>query len=303
MSKRQIQSRIFRSPHDSDNKYTKISNELIRDSKLSFKARGLMCYILSSRDDFGLNPKAIAISQGVGEERIYSGLKELINAGYCKRTCFRDPNGRVTMWSYEISESKRFKNDSTDSFQPEPQNPDLENPDLDNADYKKNCSKRSTDVKEQTNKELVCSFEQEKLELLRPFNLKSINLKHALSCKIEDLRVSLAAYLQWVQNNGPRRDPEASLMTAIRQKWVPNEEKGKKEAEEQKAKEELLLKRKSMIEKLIKNSDLPFNYSIRLSETTIIIRNQNSFIPFSYLDEFVIDIIENHLKNYDRKKM
>lgn len=127
--------RIFRSPHDTDHKYTKIANALLWDSSVSFKARGLLCYLLSLFDNWEVNPKQIAKSQKIGEDQVYSALKELIKAGYCKRECQRNEKGRAIFWTYEISEEKRFQVQS----EPLRDFPDLDVPDLDNGDTTNNC--------------------------------------------------------------------------------------------------------------------------------------------------------------------
>jgi predicted transcriptional regulator len=134
---------ILRSPHDSKHKFTLVSNELIRDSSVSFKARMLLIYLLSMDDSWILNPKAISKHQGIGKHQIYTALKELIDAGYIRRTAIR--NGKyIEKWVYEISESKRFKNPSTSNPELLPNNQEIEDQEIENRDIKKYQDIRNT---------------------------------------------------------------------------------------------------------------------------------------------------------------
>jgi hypothetical protein len=77
-------------------RFTTLSNDLIEDSRLSFKARGLLVYLLSRPDGWHTDAHRIAHGSPDGRSAILSGLKELEVAGYLKRTRTQDDRGR---WS------------------------------------------------------------------------------------------------------------------------------------------------------------------------------------------------------------
>ncbi len=86
--------KIIRRPRTSH--FTTLSNDLIEDSRLSFKARGLLVYLLSRPDDWQTDAHRISHTGPDGRSAILAGLKELEVAGYLKRTRAQDDRGR---WS------------------------------------------------------------------------------------------------------------------------------------------------------------------------------------------------------------
>lgn len=71
-----------------------MSNETIEDPALSFKALGLLAWLLSRPDGWEVNHRQIAAAHGDGEYAVRSALGELETAGYLRRSCERDPAGR-----------------------------------------------------------------------------------------------------------------------------------------------------------------------------------------------------------------
>ena len=65
--------------------FTTIHNKLINDSKISLKAKGIMLYMLSKPENWKYIPKEIAKNSKDGLDSVYSGIKELIEAGYVSR--------------------------------------------------------------------------------------------------------------------------------------------------------------------------------------------------------------------------
>ena len=116
--------------------YTTIQNELINDKSISLKAKGILLYMLSKPFDWKYNPKEIAANSKDGLDSVYSGLKELIEAGYVSRKRYAD--GRVDYYVFE----DKSENDIED-FSLKEENPNRENPNRDFPDvYKrKNTTK------------------------------------------------------------------------------------------------------------------------------------------------------------------
>lgn len=127
--------------------FTSIHNKLINDSRISLKAKGIMLYMLSKPENWKYNPKEIAKNSKDGLDSVYSGIKELIEAGYISRT--RHSDGTVDYFVFEDVE----ENDIVDFSKKE--NPNRENPNRENPDvYKrKNTNKERIIVNTELNKE------------------------------------------------------------------------------------------------------------------------------------------------------
>ena len=85
--------RIHRSAHLRF--FTTLGNEVLRDSRLSFCARGILAHLLSQpngkRDDI----RTLTERTPEGRERVASAMRELERFGYLKRTKKRSSAGRI----------------------------------------------------------------------------------------------------------------------------------------------------------------------------------------------------------------
>lgn len=70
---------------DKKDNFTTIDNAYLQNKKLSFKAKGIMTYILSLPDDWVIYIDQLIATSKDGEGSFRSGLDELIKAGYIKR--------------------------------------------------------------------------------------------------------------------------------------------------------------------------------------------------------------------------
>ena len=82
--------------------HTNISNKLLGDSSLSFKARGLLAYMLSTKGN--LTADSLAKESKDGRTAVLSALKELENAGYRSNTKQQDELGQW-IWVTNIFDS------------------------------------------------------------------------------------------------------------------------------------------------------------------------------------------------------
>lgn len=92
--------------------FTIIANEVLRDDRLSFRARGVLASILSRPDNWKTTSESLARESKEGRSAILSALKELEEIGYLVRNKYQNDKGQ---W---ISESVVFDKPQTDVEKP-----------------------------------------------------------------------------------------------------------------------------------------------------------------------------------------
>lgn len=89
---------IVRSARSREN-FTIINNDVIRDHRLSWKARGLLIYVLSQPDHWRTSSAHLASISPEGIHAVRSGLKELQTLGYLRRARVQNPSGT---WRHDV---------------------------------------------------------------------------------------------------------------------------------------------------------------------------------------------------------
>ena len=132
-----------------EDNFTVIDNETLHDKSLSWKAKGLLSYLLSLPPDWDLHLSELENHATDGESSTRTGIDELKERGYIHYKKEKDAKGHF-QHIYHVYE--RPKKD------PLPENPDVENPDVDNPDVDnqelQRTNEQSTDL-ESTNNKLV----------------------------------------------------------------------------------------------------------------------------------------------------
>jgi hypothetical protein len=121
---------ITRRKYDRD--FTVLSNEFLKDTRLSWKAKGIIAYVAMLPDDWALNMRDLTNRATDGRDSLYSGIKELETFGYCSKTQNRNPDGTIAGYAYEICDQPVFVQSYTDNpvmDAPQPENPDTVFPD------------------------------------------------------------------------------------------------------------------------------------------------------------------------------
>lgn len=85
--------RIHRSAHQRF--FTPLGNDVLRDSRLSFCARGILAHLLSQPDGKRDDIRTLTERTPEGRERVASAMRELERFGYLKRTKRRSPEGQI----------------------------------------------------------------------------------------------------------------------------------------------------------------------------------------------------------------
>jgi hypothetical protein len=86
-------------------RYTTLSNDTLRDKRLTFAARGLLTYLLSLPDNWEVRVSHLIEQSPAGRDAVYSMLKELTSFGYVARTEKRDAAGRIVGYETIVRET------------------------------------------------------------------------------------------------------------------------------------------------------------------------------------------------------
>lgn len=119
--------------------FTILPNKLIMDKQLSFKARGVLAYLLSRPVNWDVTARDIVNQTTDGREAIYSALKELIEARYVIRGTKRT-SGKITQYVYDVYNSPQTGFPETEKPYTEnlyTENPTQLNTELTNTDITK----------------------------------------------------------------------------------------------------------------------------------------------------------------------
>lgn len=84
---------IRRAPRP-DGNFTVLHNHVLRDRRLSYKARGLLCYILSMPDNFRFTAELLSRHAPDGRQSVITGLRELRETGYMTTIRTQTSDGR-----------------------------------------------------------------------------------------------------------------------------------------------------------------------------------------------------------------
>jgi len=74
--------------------YTQVCNDIINETGLSWKAKGILIYLLSKPDGWTVRENDIVKHSVDGLKATKAGIKELIDRGYMFRRKIRDDKGK-----------------------------------------------------------------------------------------------------------------------------------------------------------------------------------------------------------------
>ncbi|MBE5107288.1 DnaD domain protein [Bacillus thuringiensis] len=88
-----------------DNNYSVINNTGLKDKRLSWKAKGILAYILTLPDDWVFYREELSQHAKDGINSLRAGMQELKEYGYIKRFPIKDAKNKIVRWEtiiYEI---------------------------------------------------------------------------------------------------------------------------------------------------------------------------------------------------------
>lgn len=103
-----------RQPHDRENPYTVLSNQILRHEELSFDAAFLLCRMLSLPPGWRLSEESLRKyrrTTPIGRDHLKRMVRELADHGYLQKVAIRDEKGRIVCWRWLVSEFPRSQPD------------------------------------------------------------------------------------------------------------------------------------------------------------------------------------------------
>ncbi|MEB9905457.1 DnaD domain protein [Bacillus anthracis] len=148
--------------------YTTINNTGLRDERLSWKAKGILAYILSLPDDWVFYMEEISTHAKDGIDSLRVGMKELKKYGYVRRFPVKNEKGKITNWETIIYEVPQVENPQMEK--PQVEVPVVENPTL-LSTKKPSTNKQNTNIQSSS----IFSFYENNFGILNSFIAESIS--------------------------------------------------------------------------------------------------------------------------------
>lgn len=90
-----------------ENPYAQIDNRALNDSRLSWRARGILAYLLSKPDNWQVVIEDLIKQSPDGRDAVRSGMRELTKAGYLELVAKQDESGRMQGKEYILYETPK----------------------------------------------------------------------------------------------------------------------------------------------------------------------------------------------------
>ena len=96
-----------------DNPFVQIDKNILNNEKLSWRAKGLLAYLLSLPPDWKVYLEEVSEHAHDGVTSTMSAFKELKIAGYVKKIATKDEKGRIVSWETVVSEVPNLNGEAT----------------------------------------------------------------------------------------------------------------------------------------------------------------------------------------------
>lgn len=134
--------------------FTTVNNDYLQDVLLSWKAKGMITYIMSLPEEWNLNISDLKNRSKDGRDATANGIKELIENGYCSREKKRNESGMFVGYEYHVSDCKDFEPQTENTFSG---SPSTENPVSDSLVTENPVSENPSLINTNSNNETIIS--------------------------------------------------------------------------------------------------------------------------------------------------
>lgn len=118
-------------------RFTVVDRRTINDDRLSYRARGVLVWLLDKPDNWTVNSRLIARQGTEGRDALRTALKELEEFGYIERTPVQNEQGQ---WANEC-----LVREYPDGWEPVPEKPEPGNPAPGNQALRKKTEEQKTE--------------------------------------------------------------------------------------------------------------------------------------------------------------
>ncbi|WP_017728534.1 DnaD domain protein [Halalkalibacterium ligniniphilum] len=158
-----------------DNNFVVMNKTALQDERLSWKAKGLLAYMLSMPDNWRFYREELATHAKDGVDSVKSALKELGERGYLKRVRKNDENGKI-YWEtivYEIPQEDSPPVEKPPMVQPQVGKPPVEKPSVENPLLLNNKELNNKELKKEEEANAYL-FYQQNIGMISPFQWQQL---------------------------------------------------------------------------------------------------------------------------------
>ncbi len=219
---------IIRVKKDKNNPYLIMNKTVLEDKRLSLKAKGLCCYLLSKPDNWYVNTNEIVSNSLNGIKSIWSAINELIKYGYMYKHQFRSDNGQFHSYNYLIFERPKSFDPKKTNISPNRPFGSSDNPlpdkdillinkiELNNKTLLTTSSNKSNNVNDA--QDILISKEQ-RIETSKLLNELYIKNHKILFDSFDD--IDIFWYADWMLTFKSRiKNPTGFIIAAIKGRWL-----------------------------------------------------------------------------------
>lgn len=169
--------------------YVVMNKEALANPKLSWKAKGLLVYLLSLPDDWQIYVEELQSHSKDGRDSTISAMKELMEARYIHRAQQRSEHGKFGKYQYVVYEYPQSTENT--GIPPKPENPETVNPNTDKPNTENPQLLSNNKLSNNINLE-----EEETTQGKNQSNEVIIKYQQCISKNISDLEIKLLSDLQ-----------------------------------------------------------------------------------------------------------
>ncbi len=219
---------IIRVKKDKNNPYLIMNKTVLGDKRLSLKAKGLCCYLLSKPDDWYINTNEIISNSTNGIESVWSAIRELVKFGYMHKHRFRSDNGAFHSYNYLVYERPSSPALEESIISPHRQNPSVDNPSLVNPTLLSNNKKLNnkaplTTLSNRPKERNVAQDDQLLIEAKEQTSLllNSLYIKNHKILFDNFDNFNIFTYADWMLTFKARiKNPTGFIIAALRGQWL-----------------------------------------------------------------------------------
>lgn len=93
--------------HKNEYPFAQIDKSMLADERLSWKAKGLLAYLIGKPDNWRVMIIELIGRAKDGRDSVYSAIKELEEHGYCEKSIVRNEKGQSQGYAYDIYERSK----------------------------------------------------------------------------------------------------------------------------------------------------------------------------------------------------